>query len=91
MNIEDFEIILINSNSPIKEVEYYDKFSNECHKLNIFKIKRKRNYSKTWNRGIKIRGKYLVFLGIDETFKVTLKTLSNYLDEILKLTGDEIH
>ena len=88
MNIEDFEIILINSNSPIKEVEYYDKFNNECSLNSIFlKSKERETIQKTWNRGIKIsRGKYLVFLGIDETLQGdTLKTLSNYLDENPKI------
>ena len=40
-------------------------------------------HEKTWNRGIlKSRGKYLVFLGVDETLTSnSLKVLSEYLDK----------
>ena len=88
MDIKDFEIILIDSNSTINEVAYYDKLNNEYSLNSVFlKSKEKETIQKTWNRGIKMsRGKYLVFLGVDETLAAdSLKILSNYLDENPKI------
>ena len=84
------ELILIDSNSPEKEFQIFEKFLND-KKINAvyFKSNITETIQKTWNRGIlKSRGKYLVFLGVDETLTSnSLKVLSEYLDKNKDIDG----
>ncbi len=80
---DSYEIILVDSGSPTNEYKVFKEFCN-VNKLNLLYVKstQRETIQSAWNSGVKIsRGKYLVFLGVDETlYPDALELLSNYLE-----------
>jgi len=77
------EVILVDSGSPSNELSIFRKFSS-INNLNFLylRTKSRETIQAAWNCGIqKSNGKYLVFLGVDETlYPNALQILANQLE-----------
>ncbi len=95
-NVENFEVLIVDNNSPDKTAEICNKFGEKYSDLNIrYILERNQGISFARNRGIQEAvGEYIVFLDDDETIHPNyLSRLNEYLSEYpqAKLCGTPVY
>lgn len=76
----DVEVVLVDSGSPTNELEVFEALYGDTPNLLYVRTAQRETIQAAWNRGITLsRGKYLSFLGCDETL------LPGALDELAEV------